>query len=168
MNSKIIVLIGFLINVCLGAVYSFSIFRKPLEDLWGISATQSGLPFMVFLMFFSLFMALSGGLIKKWEPRRTSLLGSIMVGAGWIGASFSSNIEAMTILYGIIGGAGVGIAYGCPITVSAAWFPRRSGLAIGLTVMGFGLSGLIVAPVLTSLVKSLGPLQTFFYAGLFS
>jgi MFS family permease len=166
MNGKIIVLIGFLINVCLGAVYSFSIFRKPLEDLWGISATQSGLPFMVFLMSFSLFMALSGGLIKKWGPRRTSLLGSVMVGAGWISASFSPNIMAMTILYGVIGGAGVGVAYGCPIAVSAAWFPRRSGLAIGLTVMGFGLSGLIVAPVLTSLVKSLGPLQTFLYAGL--
>ncbi len=166
MNGKIIVLIGFLINVCLGAVYSFSIFRKPLEDLWGISATQSGLPFMVFLMSFSLFMALSGGLIKKWGPRRTSLLGSIMVGAGWIGASFSPNIEVMTILYGVIGGAGVGVAYGCPIAVSAAWFPCRSGLAIGLTVMGFGLSGLIVAPVLTSLVEALGPLQTFLYTGL--
>jgi len=165
MNGKLIVLTGFLINVCLGAIYSFSIFRIPLERLWGISATQSGLPFMVFLSSFSVFMAVSGGLIKKWGPQKTSLLGSIMVGAGWIGASFSPNIECMTILYGIIGGAGVGVAYGCPIAVSTAWFPRKSGLAIGLTVMGFGLSGVIIAPVLTSLIKMLGPLQTFFYTG---
>ncbi|MBO3839506.1 MAG: OFA family MFS transporter [Thermoproteota archaeon] len=166
MNGRLLVLTGFLINVCLGAVYSFSIFRTPLEKIWGISATQSGLPFMVFLLFFSIFMAISGGLIKKWGPMKTSLLGSVMVGAGWIGASFSPNIESMTILYGVIGGAGVGVAYGCPIAVSAAWFPRRSGLAIGLTVMGFGLSGVITAPLLTSLVKMLGPLQTFLYAGL--
>lgn len=166
MKGSFLVLTGFLINVCLGAVYSFSIFRTPLEKLWGISATQSGLPFMVFLLFFSIFMAISGGLIKKWGPMKTSLLGSVMVGAGWIGASFSTNIEVMTILYGVIGGAGVGVAYGCPIAVSAAWFPRRSGLAIGLTVMGFGLSGVITAPLLTSLVKMLGPLQTFLYAGL--
>lgn len=166
MKGRFLVLTGFLINVCLGAVYSFSIFRTPLEKLWGISATQSGLPFMVFLLFFSIFMAISGGLIKKWGPMKTSLLGSIMVGAGWIGASFSPNIEFMTIMYGVIGGAGVGIAYGCPIAVSTAWFPQKSGLAIGLTVMGFGLSGVITAPLLTSLIKMMGPFQTFLYAGL--
>ncbi|MBO3799881.1 MAG: OFA family MFS transporter [Candidatus Brockarchaeota archaeon] len=169
LRSKIgwlLVLTGFLINMCLGAIYSFSVFRKPLENLWGISATQSGLPFMVFLFFFSIFMAISGGLIKKWGPMKTSLLGSIMVGAGWIGASFSPNIESMTVLYGVIGGAGVGIVYGCPIAVSATWFPQRSGLAIGLTVMGFGLSGVVIAPFLTNLIRILGPLQTFLYTGL--
>jgi len=156
---------GFLINLCLGAVYSFSVFRKPLEDLWGIGATQSGLPFMVFLAVFAIMMAITGGLIRKWGPRKTSLLGSILVGVGWIGASFSPNIETLTILYGVVGGAGVGIAYGCPIAVTTAWFPRRSGFAIGLTVMGFGLSGLVMAPVLTQLIKTVGPLQTFLYSG---
>ncbi|MCS7138508.1 MAG: OFA family MFS transporter [Crenarchaeota archaeon] len=166
MNGRFLVFTGFLINICLGAIYSFSIFRAPLEKLWGISATQSGLPFMVFLLMFSIFMAASGGLIKKLGPRKTSLIGSIMVGTGWIGASFSPNIETMTALYGIIGGAGVGVVYGCPIAVSATWFPRRSGLAIGLTVMGFGLSGVIIAPILTNLIRIFGPLQTFLYAGL--
>lgn len=156
---------GFLINLCLGSIYSFSVFRKPLEDLWRIGAAQSGLPFMVFLAVFAVMMAISGGLIRKWGPRKTSLLGSILVAAGWMGASFSPNIEALTILYGVVGGAGVGIAYGCPIAVTAAWFPRRSGFAIGLTVMGFGLSGLLMAPILTQLIKTVGPLQTFLYSG---
>jgi len=120
---------------------------------------------MVFLAVFAIMMAITGGLIRKWGPRKTSLLGSILVGVGWIGASFSPNIETLTILYGVVGGAGVGIAYGCPIAVTTAWFPRRSGFAIGLTVMGFGLSGLVMAPVLTQLIKTVGPLQTFLYSG---
>ncbi|MGC8831923.1 MAG: L-lactate MFS transporter [Thermoproteota archaeon] len=157
---------GFLINLCLGAIYSFSIFRKPLESFWGISATQSGLPFMVFLAVFAVMMAAAGGLIGKWGPRKTCLLGSLLVGFGWIGASFSPNIDFLTILYGVIGGAGVGISYGCPIAVAAAWFPRKSGLAIGLTVMGFGLSGLIIAPIMGGLIESFGPLQTFLYSGI--
>lgn len=165
MGRWLLVSTGFLINLCLGAIYSFSVFRKPLEDLWRISATQSGLPFMVFLAVFAVMMAVAGGLIRKWGPRKTSLLGSILVAAGWMGASLSPNIEVLTILYGVVGGAGVGIAYGCPIAVTAAWFPGRSGLAIGLTVMGFGLSGLLMAPVLTSLIKTVGPLQTFLYSG---
>jgi MFS family permease len=161
----LLVATGFLVNLCLGAIYSFSVFRKPLEDLWRIGATQSGLPFMVFLAVFAVMMAVAGGLIRKWGPRKTSLLGSILVAAGWMGASLSPNIEVLTILYGVVGGAGVGIAYGCPIAVTAAWFPGRSGLAIGLTVMGFGLSGLLMAPVLTSLIKTVGPLQAFLYSG---
>lgn len=161
----LLVATGFLVNLCLGAIYSFSVFRKPLEDLWRIGATQSGLPFMVFLAVFAVMMAVAGGLIRKWGPRKTSLLGSILVAAGWMGASLSPNIEVLTILYGVVGGAGVGIAYGCPIAVASAWFPGRSGLAIGLTVMGFGLSGLLMAPVLTSLIKTVGPLQAFLYSG---
>ncbi len=156
---------GFLINLCLGAVYSFSIFRKPLEGLWRIGAALSGLPFMVFLAVFAAMMAVAGGLIRKWGPRKTSLLGSVLVAAGWMGAGFSPNIEALTILYGVVGGAGVGIAYGCPIAVTAAWFPHRSGFTIGLTVMGFGLSGLLIAPILAELIKTVGPPQTFFYSG---
>ena len=50
-------------------------------------------------------------------------------------------------LYGIIGGIGVGIAYGCPIAVSAAWFPDKRGLAVGLTVLGFGFSSAIITQI---------------------
>lgn len=166
MRRWLLVLAGFLTNMCLGAIYSFSIFRKPLESLWGISAAQSGFPFMVFLAVFAVTMAIAGGLIRKWGPRKTSLLGSVLVSVGWMGASFSPNIEVLTFLYGVIGGAGVGIVYGCPIAVTTAWFPRRSGLAIGLTVMGFGLSGLVMAPIMMELIKTIGPLQTFFYLGI--
>lgn len=162
----LLIAVGFLANLCLGAIYSFSIFRKPLEDLWGLSSAQSGFPFMIFLAVFAVMMAAAGGLIGKWGPRKTSLIGSLLVSAGWIGASFSQNIEVLTILYGIIGGAGVGIAYGCPIAVAAAWFPRRSGFPIGLTVMGFGLSGLVMAPLMAELIRIVGPLQTFLYLGI--
>lgn len=157
--------IGMVINICLGAIYAFSVFRKPLEDLLHIGATQSGLPFMVFLAFFALTMPLAGNLMQKWGPRKTTMLGGFLVGAGWILASFSPNIETLTILYGVIGGIGVGIAYGCPIAVAAKWFPDKAGLAIGLTVGGFGLSALITAPLIKYLIGTVGVMNTFLYLG---
>ncbi len=164
----IFVLLGLLMNICLGSVYAFSVFKKPLQDLWSINATQSGLPFMIFLAMFALFMALAGGLVGKWGPKRTSLLGGVLVGAGWILAGFASNITWLTLFYGVIAGAGVGIIYGCPIAVSAKWFPDRKGLAVGLTVMGFGLSALIMAPLMRSMIAngSIGPMRTFTYLGI--
>lgn len=163
-----LVLIGLLINVCLGSIYAFSVFRKPLETLWGITSSQSGYPFMVFLAVFAIVMPLAGNLIARWGPKKTTLLGGMLVAVGWIAASFSPDIITLTVLYGVIGGAGVGIAYGCPIAVVAKWFPQKSGLAIGLTVMGFGISALVTAPLLKAMMghPDIGIMNTFLYSGL--
>ena len=164
----ILVVTGLLINVCLGSIYAFSIFRKPLEALWGLTSSQSGYPFMVFLAVFAIAMPLAGNLVARWGPKKTTMLGGLLVGAGWIIASFSPNITFLTILYGVIGGAGVGIVYGCPIAVVAKWFPQKSGLAIGLTVMGFGISALVTAPLMKAMIDNpdIGILHTFLYLGI--
>ncbi len=164
----ILVGIGLLINVCLGSIYAFSIFRKPLETLWGITSSQSGYPFMVFLVIFAIAMPLAGSLMARWGPKNTAMLGGLLVGGGWIAASFSPNITILTLLYGVIGGAGVGIVYGCPIAVVAKWFPQKSGLAIGLTVMGFGVSALAIAPLMKAMIDNpdIGILNTFLYLGI--
>lgn len=159
------VAMGLLINLCLGAVYAFSVFRKPLESLWGIGATASGLPYMIFLAAFALAMAFAGGIVERWGPRKTGILGGILVGLGWILSGFAPNIGILTLSYGIIAGAGVGIIYGCPVAVAAKWFPDKKGLAVGLTVMGFGLSALITAPIMNSLISTVGPLRTFTIMG---
>jgi MFS family permease len=163
----VFVLVGLLMNVCLGAVYAFSVFRKPIEGLWNVNATQSGLPFMVFLAMFAAFMALAGGLVSSWGPRKTSLLGAVLVGAGWILAGIAPDILWLTIFYGVIGGSGVGILYGCPIAVAAKWFPDKKGLAVGLTLAGFGLSALLMAPLMSSTIAaaSVGVSKTFIYFG---
>lgn len=157
--------IGLIINICLGAIYAFSVFRGPLEKLFNIGATQSGLPFMVFLGCFALAMPLAGNLMQKWGPKKTTMLGGFLVGAGWILASFAPNIEILSVIYGVIGGIGVGIAYGCPIAVAAKWFPDKAGLAIGLTVGGFGLSALVTAPLIKYLIGVVGVMNTFMYLG---
>lgn len=164
----ILVVIGLLINVCLGSIYAFSIFRKPLETLWEITSSQSGYPFMVFLAVFAITMPLAGNLMAQWGPKKTTMLGGLLVGTGWIAASFSPDITILTILYGVIGGAGVGIVYGCPIAVVAKWFPQKSGLAIGLTVMGFGISALVIAPLMKAMIDNpdIGILHTFLYLGI--
>ncbi|MGC8502844.1 MFS transporter, partial [Desulfurella sp.] len=159
------VILGLIVNIMLGAIYSFSLFRVPLEKLWNISATASGYPFMLFLAVFAVAMPIGGNLMQKWGPRNTMILGSILVGIGWILAGLSTSIGMLALIYGIIGGFGVGLVYGCPIAVAAKWFPDKGGLAIGLTVGGFGLSALIMAPIIKALIASSGPLNTFLYLG---
>ncbi|HEX12890.1 MAG TPA: MFS transporter, partial [Desulfurella acetivorans] len=146
------VILGLIVNIILGAIYSFSLFRVPLEKLWHISATESGYPFMLFLAVFAVAMPIGGNLMQKWGPRNTMILGSILVGIGWILAGLSTGIGMLSLIYGVIGGFGVGLVYGCPISVAAKWFPDKGGLAIGLTVGGFGLSALVMAPIIKTLI----------------
>jgi MFS family permease len=157
----IYILLGLIINLCLGSVYSWSVFRKPLEQLFKLSATESSLPYMFFLVFYAILMPLAGRVLDKFGPRMVSIVGGILVGIGWILAGFSNGLINLILGYGIIAGTGVGIAYGVPIAVSAKWFEDKRGFAVGLTVLGFGMSPLITAPIARKLIQMYGPLLTF-------
>ena len=113
--------IGILIFMCLGTVYSWSVFRKPVEDLLNINATQSGLPYMFFLFFYAVFMPIAGGFIDKYNPKVMTIIGGLMVSLGWFLSGFVTNIILLSVTYGFIAGGGVGITYGVPIAVAAKW-----------------------------------------------
>ncbi len=162
----IYVILGLIINICLGAVYSWSVFKKPLEELFSASATESSWPFILFLAFFAILMPITGPFLDKFGPKLFTILGGIIVGIGWILGGKSTGMTQLAIYYGIIGGIGVGIAYNCPIGVAGRWFPDKRGLAVGLTVLGFGLSALITAPLARSMIASVGPLATMFQFGI--
>ncbi|HUV23837.1 MAG TPA: MFS transporter [Methanomassiliicoccales archaeon] len=93
-------------------------------------------------------------------------MGGILVGVGWILGSQATSMEILALTYGVIGGLGVGIVYNCPIGVVGRWFPERRGLAVGITVLGFGLSPLITAPIANSLIQSAGALDALWIMGL--
>lgn len=63
--------------------------------------------------------------ITRIGTRVITAIGGLIVGAGYILASFAPNITLMTLSYGVIAGAGVGIAYGVPMAVVAKWFPDK-------------------------------------------
>jgi OFA family oxalate/formate antiporter-like MFS transporter len=160
------VLIGLIINLCLGAIYSWSVFRKSLELEFSVGATESLLPFIVFLAVFAFTMPMAGTPLDKYGPKKLAVIGGILVGMGWILGSQATSMEMLALTYGVIGGLGVGIVYNCPIGTVGRWFPDKRGLAVGITVLGFGLSPLITAPIANSLIESTGALDTLWIMGL--
>ncbi|MEM3892005.1 MAG: OFA family MFS transporter [Nitrososphaerales archaeon] len=169
MNKWIYPPIGFVINIALGTIYSWSVFRVPLEKIFSWSSVESSLPFTVFLALFGLTMPFGGRAMSTIGPRKTALLGSILVGLGWVLAGFAGQVSwplpYMLIAYGVVGGIGVGLVYGVPIAVSSRWIPERKGLATGITILGFGLSPLITAVTSAAMIQLYGVLQTFLYLG---
>ena len=158
--------LGLIIFMCMGTIYSWSVFRKPLESVFEISATLSGMPYMLFLVFYALSMPVAGGFIDKLGPRIITIIGGLVISLGWFLSSFATNIYFLMLTYGVIAGIGVGIAYGAPMAVAAKWFPEKKGLAVGLTLGGFGLSPFVTAPLANKLVESIGPFETFKILGI--
>jgi MFS family permease len=158
--------LGMSVLLCLGTVYSWSIFRKPLETELNLSATASLLPYTVALVFYAAFMPIAGFYIPRVGTRTMTAIGGIIVGLGYILASFADRIETIILTYGVIAGIGVGIAYGVPMAVVARWFPDKKGLAVGLTIIGFGLSPLITAPLANQLINEYSVRPTLRFLGI--
>jgi OFA family oxalate/formate antiporter-like MFS transporter len=144
--------LGMTILLCLGSVYSWSIFRTPLEQEMAISATESLLPYTFVLVFYAALMPITGFYIERIGSRVTIAIGAIFLGLGYFLSSFATQIGFLIFSYGAIAGTGVGIVYGVPLFVISRWFPDRKGLAVGLTIIGFGLSPLITAPLANQLI----------------
>jgi len=146
----VMVIVGMIIQLCLGAVYAYGALRGSIEGYFktlGLAPTAMDMtwPFIVFLAVFALTMPMAGPYIQKMGPKKVGIVGGALCGLGWLAASTASSPAMLIPLYGVIGGLGVGIAYGCPIAVSAQWFPDKRGLAVGTTVLGFGLSSAVIS-----------------------
>jgi OFA family oxalate/formate antiporter-like MFS transporter len=165
-NRWLIVIGAILIQLCLGAIYAWSVFRKPLETSLNITATQASLPFSFVLIFFALSTVIGGRLQDKFGPRVVAIIGGILLAAGMILASFAQNIEMLIVAYGVVSGIGIGFAYVCPISAGVKWFPDKRGLITGLAVAGFGAGALIVGPLARAMIDRIGPFLTFRYLGI--
>ncbi|MEO0488357.1 MAG: OFA family MFS transporter [Cyanobacteria bacterium J06659_2] len=166
--------LGLMVLLCLGTVYSWSIFSGPFEAELNSRPGTILLPFLVLGVTFTLVMPIAGLYMNRCSPRILTSLGGILVGLGYLLASQASSLLWLVLSYGVVAGLGVGMTYGVPLAVAARWFPDRKGLAVGLTVVGFGLSPLVTAPLAFNLINgnpawnlpALGIRQTFVLLGI--
>jgi MFS transporter, OFA family, oxalate/formate antiporter len=165
-NRWVIAIAGVFLQIALGAVYAWSVFRVPLAKQFGWSISEVTLTFTISIFVLG-FAAFFGGLwLNRKGPRVVALTGGTLYGLGVFLASFSHKLLWLYLSYGVIGGIGLGLGYIVPVAVLVKWFPDRRGLITGIAVGGFGAGALITAPVATRLIQSVGVLSTFAYLGI--
>lgn len=167
LNRWYIALAGVFMQLALGAVYAWSVFRVPLAKQFGWSISEVTLTFTISIFVLGIAAFFGGLWLNRQGPRIVAVTGGALYGLGVFLASFSANkLWWLYLSYGLIGGIGVGFAYIVPVAVLLKWFPDRRGLITGIAVGGFGAGALIIAPLATHLIQSVGVLSTFAYLGI--
>src|SRR4030081_1104395 len=166
-NRWSIAVAGVLLQVALGAVYAWSVFRAPLTKQFGWSISEVTLTFTISIFMLGVSAFFGGLWLNRRGPRVVAVTGGALYGLGVFLASLSANnLWWLYLSYGVIGGIGLGFAYIVPVAELVKWFPDKRGLITGVAVGGFGAGALITAPVATRLIQSVGVLSTFAYLGI--
>ncbi len=170
MNRGLVVVGAILIQLALGAIYAWSVFTPSLtSEGWAKADTQW--VFAIGLASFAVFMVVAGRKLASWGPQKLAWIGGIVLGIGYILAGLigGTSFWALTLLIGLIGGAGIGLAYVVPIAVGMRWFPDKKGMITGLAVAGFGFGAMLWVKLAGSwghLIENMGLSTTFMVYGI--
>jgi len=159
---------GIVLQLILGTVYAWSVFKKPLIAAHGWSEPAVQGTFMIIIAMIGLSAAFGGMLVDKKGPKFVATIGAILYGIGTLMAGvadLTGNLWVLWIGYGVIGGIGNGMGYVVPIATLIRWFPDRRGLVTGLAVMGFGMGAFFVGKIVPGLIISMGVANSFFVLG---
>jgi OFA family oxalate/formate antiporter-like MFS transporter len=154
------------LQLCLGVLYAWSVFRAPLMKQFGWTVKEAGYPLMASFFFFAVGMIVAGRWQDKAGPRKVAIFGGVLLAAGcFLAGAIGQTVGGMVFAYGILGGLGVGFAYVTPIATCIKWFPDMRGTITGLAVFGFGAGTLVFGPLINKLIGSIGLSQTFYAVG---
>jgi OFA family oxalate/formate antiporter-like MFS transporter len=157
-NRYLVILGALIVQLCLGSVYAWSFFQtalnggNPPAGVYRWPSLYSQLPFAAGLASFALFMIFAGRWQDRVGPRKVATVGGVLLGLGYISAYLVDIVSGgdvvlgtiyLVVTYGIIGGAGIGFAYVCPIAALVKWFPDKKGTITGIAVAGFGAGALV-------------------------
>lgn len=164
-NRWSVVLGAVMIQICLGAVYAWSLFNQPLIEKFGWDRDGVVLTFSITIATFAAFTIIAGKIQDSIGPRWVATAGGILLGVGVMLASKATSLTELYLFYGVIGGIGIGAAYVCPLATCVKWFPDKRGFISGIAVAGFGAGGLLFKPIILSLIANYGIMSTFLYLG---
>ena len=157
-----------IIQLCLGTIYAWSVFKNDLVANQGWDEVQTSATFMICIGVIGLAVVFGGILVDQKGPKLVATLGGILFGIGTIIAGIGIQMENIWILYlgyGLLGGLGNGFGYVTPIATLIRWFPDKRGLVTGLAVMGFGAGAFFMGLMAPANIAAWGVANTLYLWG---
>jgi MFS family permease len=148
-----------LVHICIGSVYAWSVFNRPIQTLFPDAPWWFSPPYTTFttaLALLGLSAAFGGPWVERRGPRVAATAAAVFFGTGLLIGGIGLALRQSVLVFlgmGIIGGIGCGLGYISPVSTLVKWFPDRRGMATGMAIMGFG-GGAFVAGYLNAYLMS--------------
>jgi len=133
-----------LVHVCIGSVYAWSTFNRPIQALLSGQPWWFSPPYTTFttaLALLGLSAAFGGPWVERRGPRAAATASAVLFSSGLIIGGIGLALRQAMLVFagmGIVGGIGCGLGYIAPVSALVKWFPDRRGMATGMAIMGFG------------------------------
>ncbi len=164
---------SFLIMSCLGGIYAWSIFVPMMKAQLGFSTAQTQLLIGFTLATFALTMTFSGKLERRFGPMPLCIFSGLALFLSYfLGSLSGEHFWLFFFAFSLLAGLSTGLGYVCALVVPARLFPNQKGLAVGLSVAGFGGGAIFLSYLIAYLQsneKAISLHHLFFYiSGLYA
>jgi MFS family permease len=95
-----------------------------------------------------------GTLSDRFGTRIVVLAGSLLLGAGLVGASQAASLWQFQFFFGVLIGIAAGSFYAPMVAVASAWIDQHRSLAVALVSAGMGVAPLTIAPAASWLITA--------------
>src|SRR5688572_7656786 len=161
-NRWIIPVGAVLVHVCIGSVYAWSTFNRPIQALFPDSPWWFSPPYTTFttaLALLGLSAAFGGPWVERRGPRVAATAAALFFGTGLLLGGLGLMLRQNVLVFlgmGVVGGIGCGLGYISPVSTLVKWFPDRRGMATGMAIMGFGGGAFIAGYLNVALMERVG------------
>ena len=173
-RGTIVTAAGTGINLALGVLYTWSIFKCAIRQSieggaggfnWEMAALND--PYAVCCLVFAFMMILAGKCQDVIGPGKTALIGGILVGIGFVWISQSTAYLSWVLGFGVLCGTGIAFGYSAATPAALKWFPpNKTGRISGIVVAGFGLASVYIAPLARYLLDTWGLQRAMLFFGI--
>ena len=170
-RRRLILVLICLINLCAGSIYAWSVMSAAAADhltaVTGVTVTPGDLAaaFGLANSVGPIPMILGGAVNDRFGPRAVIMTGGLLIGLGLALCGLLTSVTAITLVYGICYGVGLGLAYGTGMATVMRWFPEKRGLAGGIVTAAYGFSSVIVPPIAQAMIAAAGVTNAFLLFG---
>src|SRR6476660_9285282 len=159
------------VHICIGSVYAWSTFNRPIQALFPSAPWWFSPPYTTFttaLVLLGLSAAFMGPWVERRGPRAPATVSALFFGTGLLFGGLGLALQQSVIVLlgmGIVGGIGCGLGYIAPVSTLVKWFPDRRGMATGMAIMGFGGGAFVAGYLNVFLMDRVGVASTVIALG---
>ncbi len=181
-KAWIVVFAGAAVNLCLGILYAWSVWKGVLFDKtkapgspmtglnegWSyLTNAQATWAYSLCGFMFALFMIPGGRIQDRYGPKVGATLGGLFLAGGCILAGLMKSYTGLIVGFGVLGGIGMGLGYAAATPAAVRWFGvHKRALIVGIVVGGYGGAAIYISPLAKWLIGAYGLSGSFIGLGI--